>query len=118
MQERSFPFDRQKVCEQWSSLGRNGGDDMTIFALLIIGIIAGWIAITLIGRGGYGTIGDMVVGILGSAIGGGLAIHLLGTDVIGINLTCVATGVFGAVILTIVFRALVPGRREMIVVFR
>jgi uncharacterized membrane protein YeaQ/YmgE (transglycosylase-associated protein family) len=91
---------------------------MTIFVLLILGLIAGWITNILIGRGGYGITGDIVVGILGSVVGGWLAAQRLGVDVIGVNLTSIAIGLFGAAILTVIFRALVPGRRELILVFK
>jgi uncharacterized membrane protein YeaQ/YmgE (transglycosylase-associated protein family) len=91
---------------------------MTIFVLLILGLVAGWIANILIGRGGFGLIGDIIIGILGSVVGGWLAAQWLGVDVIGVNLTSIAIGLFGAAILTVIFRALVPGRRELILVFK
>jgi uncharacterized membrane protein YeaQ/YmgE (transglycosylase-associated protein family) len=54
---------------------------MTLQLLLIwmaIGLIAGWLASALIG-GGFGVVGDIVVGLVGSFIGGlifnGLHIH-------------------------------------------
>ena len=37
---------------------------------LIIGIIAGWLAGTITKGGGFGLIGDLVVGVVGSYIGG------------------------------------------------
>jgi uncharacterized membrane protein YeaQ/YmgE (transglycosylase-associated protein family) len=37
---------------------------------LIIGIIAGWLAGKIIKGGGFGLIGDLVVGVVGSFIGG------------------------------------------------
>ena len=39
---------------------------------LMIGIIAGWLAGKITGGGGFGLIGDLVVGIIGSFIGGTL----------------------------------------------
>ncbi|HSZ83183.1 MAG TPA: GlsB/YeaQ/YmgE family stress response membrane protein [Polyangia bacterium] len=45
---------------------------MTIETLLLwvaIGLIAGWLASALVG-GGYGVIGDIVVGVVGSFLGG------------------------------------------------
>lgn len=43
---------------------------MDIVWLLLVGLIAGWLAGLLVKGGGYGMLGDMVVGILGALIGG------------------------------------------------
>ena len=40
---------------------------------IIIGAVAGWLAGTLMKGGGFGLLGDIVVGILGGIIGGWLA---------------------------------------------
>ncbi len=37
---------------------------------LLIGIIAGWLAGNIVKGGGFGLIGDLVVGVVGSFIGG------------------------------------------------
>jgi uncharacterized membrane protein YeaQ/YmgE (transglycosylase-associated protein family) len=37
---------------------------------IIVGIIAGWLAGTIMKGGGFGLIGDLVVGVIGSFIGG------------------------------------------------
>jgi len=37
---------------------------------LLIGIIAGWLAGNIMKGGGFGLIGDLVVGVVGSFIGG------------------------------------------------
>jgi uncharacterized membrane protein YeaQ/YmgE (transglycosylase-associated protein family) len=86
---------------------------MTILVWLILGLIAGFLASRLMGAGGYGLIGDIVVGILGSIAGGWLATQLLGINVTGLNLTSVAIAVGGAIILIIIFRALSPGRSRL-----
>lgn len=85
---------------------------MTILVWLILGLIAGWLASVLMGAGGYGLIGDIVVGILGAVAGGWLATRFLGLDVTGLNLTSIAIAVGGAMILIVIVRALAPGRRS------
>jgi uncharacterized membrane protein YeaQ/YmgE (transglycosylase-associated protein family) len=45
-------------------------EGMGIIAFLIIGAIAGWLAGKIIRGGGFGLIGNMVVGIVGAVIGG------------------------------------------------
>ena len=51
----------------------------TFLIWIVIGLIAGWLASAVAG-GGYGLIGDIVVGIVGAFIGGfifrGLNIHV------------------------------------------
>jgi len=55
-------------------------DPAEIAIWLVIGAIAGWLASQLIRGGGYGLIGDIVVGIIGAVIAGYLlplvGIHL------------------------------------------
>jgi len=50
----------------------------TILIWIVIGLISGWLASAVVG-GGYGLIGDIVIGIVGSFIGGlifrGLHVH-------------------------------------------
>ncbi|MHB1006731.1 MAG: GlsB/YeaQ/YmgE family stress response membrane protein [Chloroflexota bacterium] len=85
---------------------------MTILAWLVLGLIAGWIASLLVG-GGYGLIGDIIVGIIGAFVGGWLGSMFLGLDVTGLNFTSIALAVGGAVIVLLLFRALSPGRRRI-----
>ena len=40
-----------------------------LLVILFVGIVAGWIASKVVAGGGFGLIGDLVVGILGSLIG-------------------------------------------------
>ncbi len=43
---------------------------MSIFKFLLIGLIAGWIAGTMVTGDGFGLIGNIVVGIIGALVGG------------------------------------------------
>ena len=86
---------------------------MSILSWIILGLIVGFIASRLIGAGGYGLIGDIVVGILGAMLGCWLATQFLGLDVTGINVTSIIIGVAGAVVLILLYRALMPGRRRL-----
>ncbi len=84
---------------------------MGIIAWLIVGLVAGWLAGLVMKGGGYGIVGDIVVGVLGALIGGFLAGFLLGVPdaVNGINLVSILVSFIGAVILIAILRAL-PGR--------
>jgi uncharacterized membrane protein YeaQ/YmgE (transglycosylase-associated protein family) len=41
----------------------------TLLVWIVIGLIAGWLASVVVG-GGYGVVGDIIVGVVGSFIGG------------------------------------------------
>jgi uncharacterized membrane protein YeaQ/YmgE (transglycosylase-associated protein family) len=84
---------------------------MSIIAWLVLGLLAGWIASMIMGRGGYGVVGDMVVGIIGALIGGFITGPLFGIDVTGFNVTSLIVAVVGAIILIALYRALVGTRR-------
>jgi uncharacterized membrane protein YeaQ/YmgE (transglycosylase-associated protein family) len=74
-----------------------------IIAWLIIGAIAGWLAGTLMKGGGFGLIGDIVVGIVGAFIGGWLA-GVLGIAIGSGLITSIITATAGAVILILLLR--------------
>ena len=86
---------------------------MGLLAWLIVGLIAGWLAGQVMRGGGYGLIGDIVVGVVGALIGGFLGSSLFGISnaVNGINLTSIFVAFIGAVILIAVLR-MVSGRRR------
>ncbi|MCB0232569.1 MAG: GlsB/YeaQ/YmgE family stress response membrane protein, partial [Anaerolineae bacterium] len=64
---------------------------MGILSWIIVGLIAGFLAGKVMSGGGFGLIGDIIVGILGAVIGGFLAGVLLNNPdaVNGINFTSI-----------------------------
>lgn len=70
--------------------------------LLIIGLVAGWLAGVLVKGGGFGPLGDIVVGILGALIGGFL-FGSVGVNVGGV-LGMIVVATLGAVILIVCLR--------------
>lgn len=79
-------------------------DTHSLIAWLIIGAVAGWLAGTFVKGGGFGLIGDIVVGIIGAFVGGWLAgvLHIhVGAGWIG----SILTAAVGAVLLLIILRA-------------
>jgi uncharacterized membrane protein YeaQ/YmgE (transglycosylase-associated protein family) len=74
-----------------------------IIIWLIIGAIAGWLAGALVKGGGYGLIGDILVGIAGAFIGGWLAARL-GIMIGSGLLSAIITATLGAVILLFIVR--------------
>lgn len=49
---------------------------MEILWFLLIGLISGWFAAQIMKGGGYGIVGDVIIGISGSFIGGYLFLFL------------------------------------------
>jgi len=88
---------------------------MGLLAWIVIGLIAGWLASQVMRGGGYGLIGDIIVGVVGALIGGFLAATLLNMPdaVNGINVTSILVAFVGAVILIALLRA-VSGRRQLV----
>jgi uncharacterized membrane protein YeaQ/YmgE (transglycosylase-associated protein family) len=78
---------------------------MSIIVWLVIGAIAGWLAGLLVKGGGFGLIGDIVVGIVGALIGGWLAGEL-GISIGSGLIASIITAVIGAVILLVILRAI------------
>jgi uncharacterized membrane protein YeaQ/YmgE (transglycosylase-associated protein family) len=83
---------------------------MSLIAFVILGLIAGFVASKLVNRRGEGLILDVVLGIVGSVVGGFL-FHAFGsTGVTGLNLWSLLVSVSGAVLVLAVFHA-IRGRR-------
>jgi uncharacterized membrane protein YeaQ/YmgE (transglycosylase-associated protein family) len=86
---------------------------MGLLAWLIVGLIAGWLAGQVMKGGGYGLVGDIVVGVVGALIGGFLGSSIFGiADAVnGINLTSILVAFIGAIILIAVLRMVSGNRR-------
>jgi len=75
---------------------------MTLLWFCLIGIVAGWLAGQLMKGGGFGIVGDLVVGVLGALLGGYL-FGLMGVGSSGlVGQLVVAT--IGAIVLLMVIR--------------
>jgi uncharacterized membrane protein YeaQ/YmgE (transglycosylase-associated protein family) len=83
---------------------------MSIIAWILLGLVAGWLAGQFMRGGGYGIIGDIVLGIVGALVGGFLSSTLLGVDVTGFNLVSVLIAFVGAVIVIAIARMFTRGR--------
>jgi uncharacterized membrane protein YeaQ/YmgE (transglycosylase-associated protein family) len=88
---------------------------MGILIWIIVGLVAGWLAGLVMKGGGYGILGDIILGIIGAIVGGFLAAALFGVSnaVSGFNLTTFIVAFLGAVIVVAVVRALVPSRGRL-----
>jgi uncharacterized membrane protein YeaQ/YmgE (transglycosylase-associated protein family) len=84
-------------------------DTHSLIIWLVVGAVAGFLAGTVVKGGGFGLIGDIVVGILGAFIGGWLAsvfqIHV-GSGIIA----SIVTATVGAAVLILALRLVRRGR--------
>ena len=78
---------------------------MTILSWIVVGLIAGFLAGLVVKGGGFGLIGDIIVGVVGGLLGGWISVNLLHFgNMTGINLESILIAFVGAVILLIVIR--------------
>ena len=75
---------------------------------ILIGLIAGWLAGKLSRGAGYGCITDIILGLIGSVLGGWLFMKLgiLG----GGFITSLAAATVGAIIVVAIVHLIIPGR--------
>lgn len=82
---------------------------MSIFAWIIVGLIAGFLArLALPGKepGPGGILGDLIAGIVG-ALAGGWIFRMLGyAGVTGVNLGSIVIAFIGAVVFLLIWRAI------------
>ncbi len=79
-----------------------------IIAWLIVGALAGWLAGKVMKGGGYGLVGDIVVGIIGAFVGGFLFGILMPGSSVGL-IGSIVVAFIGACLFIALVRAL-PGR--------
>jgi uncharacterized membrane protein YeaQ/YmgE (transglycosylase-associated protein family) len=77
---------------------------MSLIWFLLVGLIAGWLAGQVMKGGGYGIIGDMIVGVIGALLGGWL-FGKLGIAAGGL-IGAIITAFVGAVILIALLRVI------------
>jgi uncharacterized membrane protein YeaQ/YmgE (transglycosylase-associated protein family) len=77
--------------------------NQSLIVIVIVGIVAGWLAGRVMRGGGFGLIGDLIVGLIGAFIGDWLlpqlGIHL------GVGIVALIVNAFiGAVVLLLILR--------------
>jgi uncharacterized membrane protein YeaQ/YmgE (transglycosylase-associated protein family) len=78
---------------------------MTILSWIVVGLIAGFLAGVVVKGGGFGLIGDIVIGVIGGLLGGWISVNILHFgSMTGINLESILVAFVGAVILLLVLR--------------
>jgi uncharacterized membrane protein YeaQ/YmgE (transglycosylase-associated protein family) len=80
---------------------------MSIVAWLILGLIAGFIASRVVNKAGEGLILDIVLGIVGAFVGGYLFSVFGASGVTGLNLYSMLVAIIGAIVVLVVYHAIV-----------
>lgn len=83
---------------------------MSFIAWIVLGLIAGFIASKIVNNTGEGVILDIVLGVVGSVLGGWLFQTFGMSGVTGVNLYSILVAVVGAVVILFLYHAVV-GRR-------
>ena len=86
---------------------------MSFLAWIILGLIAGFIASKIVNKSGEGVIMDIVLGIIGAVVGGWLFNTFGHMGVTGINLYSILVAVIGAIIVLVIYHALVGARARV-----
>jgi len=80
----------------------------SVLAWLIVGAIAGWLAGLIVKGGGFGLIGNIVIGIIGAVVAGWLLPQLginLGTGIVRAIINAAIGGIIVLVIIALIRRA-------------
>jgi uncharacterized membrane protein YeaQ/YmgE (transglycosylase-associated protein family) len=81
---------------------------MGIVSWIILGLIAGFIASKILNRTGSGLIVDLVLGMVGAAVGGLIFSGLFGMrGVTGLNIWSIIVSVIGAIIVLWIYEKLI-----------
>jgi uncharacterized membrane protein YeaQ/YmgE (transglycosylase-associated protein family) len=86
---------------------------MSFLAWIVLGLIAGFIASKIVNKSGEGLIMDIILGIVGAVVGGWLFNTFGHMGVTGVNLYSILVAVVGAIIVLIIYHALVGARSHV-----
>jgi uncharacterized membrane protein YeaQ/YmgE (transglycosylase-associated protein family) len=80
---------------------------MSFLAWIVLGLIAGFIASKIVNKAGEGVVLDIILGIIGAVVGGWLFNTFGHVGVTGLNLYSILVAIVGAVIVLVIYHALV-----------
>lgn len=81
---------------------------MGVVTWIILGLIAGFIASKIVNRTGSGLILDLVLGMVGAAVGGFIVSGLFGMrGITGLNIWSIIVSVIGAVVVLWIYEKLI-----------
>ena len=80
---------------------------MSFLAWIVLGLIAGFIGSKIVNKTGEGIFLDIILGIVGAVVGGWLFSMFGAHGVSGVNLYSIFVAVIGAVVVLVVYHAIV-----------
>ena len=83
---------------------------MSVIAWIVLGLIAGFIGSKIVNRTGEGVLLDIVLGVVGAVVGGFLFQRFGMSGVSGVNLYSILVAVVGAVVVLILYHAIIRRR--------
>lgn len=86
---------------------------MTILAWIVLGLVAGFIASKVVNKSGDGLVLDIGLGVVGAIVGGWLFNTFGMAGVSGLNLYSLLVAVLGAVVVLVLYHALVRPRANV-----
>lgn len=79
---------------------------MSIVAWIVLGLISGFIASKIVNNAGQGILMDIVLGIIGSLVGGWIFTAFGHAGVSGVNLYSILVSIIGAIAVLVIYHAL------------
>ena len=86
---------------------------MSFLAWIVLGLISGFIASKIVNKSGAGAVMDIVLGVVGAVVGGWLFNTIGHVGVTGLNLYSILVAVFGAVVVLLIYHALIGKRARV-----
>jgi uncharacterized membrane protein YeaQ/YmgE (transglycosylase-associated protein family) len=79
---------------------------MSVVAWIILGLVSGFIASSIVSRRGAGTLRDVALGVVGALVGGALFNLSGASGVTGLNVRSMCVAVMGAVVVLVTYHAI------------
>ncbi len=86
---------------------------MSFLAWIVLGLIAGFIASKIVNKTGEGVVMDIILGVVGAVVGGWLFNTFGHVGVTGVNLYSILVAVVGAIVVLVIYHALVGARARV-----
>lgn len=83
---------------------------MGIIAWIVLGLVAGFIGSKIVNKTGEGLVMDIVLGVVGAVVGGFIFNMFGGAGVTGLNLYSLVVAVIGAIVVLLIYHAVVRRR--------
>lgn len=83
---------------------------MSFIAWIVLGLIAGFIGSKIVNKSGEGLLLDIILGIVGAVVGGFIFQTVGMAGVSGVNIYSVLVAVIGAVVVLVIYHALIRRR--------